>query len=105
VKKGNGQTTLYPTREVLPERRKCLETIEHAEEANRMGKSSYGVKGSTIAMLIPQFDLITGFVPDYMHCVLLGVVRSFVSLWFDSCSHDKPYNVHDINLFDTTLIS
>ena len=28
-----------------------------------------------------------------MHCVLLGVVRQFVNLWFDSTSHDKLYSM------------
>ena len=49
-----------------------------------------GVKGATVLMLLPKFDLICSFVPDYMHCVLFGVVRQFVSLWLDSSSDDKP---------------
>jgi len=40
-----------------------------------------------------MFDIVTGFVPDYLHCVLLGVVRMFASLWFDSCNHDKPWYI------------
>jgi len=41
--------------------------------------------------LVPNFDVARGFVPDYMHSVLLGVVRQFVFLWCDSTDSDKPF--------------
>ena len=44
-------------------------------------------------MLVPKFDVVTGFVIDYMHCVLLGVTRQFVTMWFDSLYHNKPWYI------------
>lgn len=40
----------------------------------------------TVSPLInmPQFHIVWSFVPDYMHCVLLGVVRQFLELWLES---------------------
>ena len=38
----------------------------------------YGVKVPSILSLIPSFDIVTGFVPGYMHSALLGIVRQFV---------------------------
>ena len=32
---------------------------------------------------MPKLDIITGFVPDYMHCGLSGVVRQFTMYFFD----------------------
>ena len=40
---------------------------------------------------LPDFDIINNNPIDYMHCVLLGVVRTFTSLWFDSKNHKEPW--------------
>ena len=32
-----------------------------------------------------------GMSVDYMHCVLLGVTRQFLHLWFDSKHHSEPW--------------
>jgi hypothetical protein len=65
--------------------------LEHAEMAISKNEPVFGVKGLTILSLIPSFDLVKGFFPDYMHSVLLGVVRQMISLWFDSSNHSKPF--------------
>lgn len=44
-------------------------------------------------MFFPHFDVIKGFAVDYMHCALLGVVRQFVSLWFDSHNHGQRWYI------------
>ena len=38
-----------------------------------------GVKGPSILMLVPIFHIIFSFVPDYMHCVLLGVTKTMTN--------------------------
>jgi hypothetical protein len=65
--------------------------LEHAEKAVSDNSCYFGVKGPIILSTIPSFDLARGFVPDYMHAVLLGVVRQFVFLWFDSKHHDRTF--------------
>lgn len=40
-----------------------------------------------------EFDLINGFTIDYMHCVLLGVMKKLLNLWFDSTNHKYPYYI------------
>ncbi|XP_049519252.1 uncharacterized protein LOC125943785 [Dermacentor silvarum] len=62
-----------------------------AVEATRKGHAVKGVIGPTILSLIPSFDCSSGFIVDYMHCVLLGVVRSFLCLWLDSKHHGQPW--------------
>ncbi|EFN79153.1 hypothetical protein EAI_17160, partial [Harpegnathos saltator] len=43
----------------------------------RTDKRHYkGVKGPSILMNLLYFDLISGFVVDYMHAILLGMVKS-----------------------------
>ena len=39
------------------------------------------------------FDIINGNGIDYMHCVLLGVVKTLLKLWFSSSHSKEPYNV------------
>ena len=51
------------------------------------------VKGVTLTSLIPNFDVINSFVPEYMHCVLLGIVRLFLSAWLDSQMKDKLFYI------------
>lgn len=41
-----------------------------------------GVKSIPIISNLPLIDLGTCLIPEYMHSVLLGVVRQFLDLWF-----------------------
>lgn len=49
------------------------------------------MKGRSVLHELTEFDVIDGNPVDYMHCILLGVVRTFVSLWFDSKHHREPW--------------
>ena len=66
----------------------------------------HGVKGPSVLVLLPEFNITSGFFVDYMHCVLLGVVRQFVTLWFESSNHLNAWyigkRIHDI---DAQLLS
>lgn len=43
----------------------------------------FGVKGYSWFMFILGFDIIKGVVVDCMYCVLLGVIKMLMMLWFD----------------------
>ena len=90
VTKGKGHVRCYIDCANAKERTQ-EEVLEHAQSAITTGKSVFGIKGPSLFALLPCFNLVTGYIPDYMHCVLLGVVRQFVCLWFDSTSHTKQY--------------
>lgn len=47
----------------------------------------YGVKGYSVLHLLKHFDVIDGNPVDYMHCVLLGVMKKLLGLWLDSRYH------------------
>jgi hypothetical protein len=49
------------------------------------------VKGPSWLCKIPQFDIINGMAVDYMHCVLLGVSRLLLQLWFDTAHHKEAW--------------
>ena len=48
-----------------------------------------GVKG--VSPLSSILNLVNQIPLDYMHCVLQGVIKGLMHLWFDSCNHEKPY--------------
>lgn len=50
-----------------------------------------GVKGSSIAQLLPIFHIIWSFPPDYLHSVTEGVTELFVDTWFDYANHVKAW--------------
>lgn len=92
VERGLGFARVYPVRGVV-ECRTSENTLERARDAVRQNSVIQGVKGPTILSLLPEFDLIDGVVPEYMHSVILGVVRQFTKLWLDSQYHEEPYYI------------
>lgn len=53
---------------------------------NRMGATSKpqtGIKGKSILLNLPNFNKVDGFVIDYLHNILQGVVRLLFRLWFE----------------------
>lgn len=76
--------------EPVPDRT-AAETIDAMKTAARTGTIVQGIKGPTPLINVPHFDIIWGFTPDYMHCVLLGVTRQLTELWLSSVG--KPYYI------------
>ncbi|KAM3598530.1 uncharacterized protein V6R79_019117 [Siganus canaliculatus] len=63
-----------------------------------------GVKGSSLLSKIPFFDIVLGFVPEYLHSVLLGVSKQLMSLWLDPANSLKPWYVGEkISEMDSRL--
>lgn len=62
------------------------ESLKHdAKVALRTNSVVNGIRGpgSCLATL-PQHDIVKGMSIDYMHCVLINIVRLLISLWFES---------------------
>lgn len=52
-----------------------------------------GIKRVSCMVAAKHFNLIHGFSIDYMHNVLLGVMKKLMNLWLDSRNHTKPYYI------------
>lgn len=52
-----------------------------------------GIKGPSILLLLQPFNIISSFVPEYMHCVLLGVVKTMVEWWTDGSNKDERFYI------------
>ncbi|XP_029838026.2 uncharacterized protein LOC115321885 [Ixodes scapularis] len=80
----------YPYLDPAPEKRsENAHMIEAAEGTPET--PVHGVKGPSIIMTIPRFNPVDGFIPDYQHCVCLGVMRQLLKLWLDTKNHDQPW--------------
>ncbi|OXA41144.1 hypothetical protein Fcan01_24097 [Folsomia candida] len=55
--------------------------------------NNFGIKTASCLLKLPSFNIIDGFVFDYMHTVLLGVVRMLTFAWTDSKNHNKPFYI------------
>ena len=63
-----------------------------------------GVKGMTVADLLPTFDTVRGTVTDFMHSVCQGVVRQLVDQWVNSKYHGESYYIgQKVNMVDERL--
>lgn len=83
VPKGRGFTRVYPV------------------QTDGCGlRQTMGVRGPSPLVLLPSFDIIKGFLPNYMQCFCLGVVPEFVDLWFDSGHAHKPFHLTPQHLQD-----
>ena len=98
-----GHTHAYPfNREKLSKgygtERNHENTLHHAYEAQKSKlKGNYapvcGVKGYSWFMFIPGFDIVKGVSTDCMHCVLLGVTKMLMTLWFDKSHAAKDWSI------------
>ncbi|KAL7307604.1 hypothetical protein TKK_0000292 [Trichogramma kaykai] len=49
---------------------------------------SHGVKSATPLLKLNRFDIIEGFTPDYMHCVLAGVAKQISGYFINNENSD-----------------
>ena len=61
--------------------RSHIETEKSAKKAEITQSIVNGVKGYTPLYELPLFDMIRQVTVDYMHCVLLGVMKKMINLW------------------------
>ena len=52
-----------------------------------------GVKGPSCLFNLPEFNLIEGYVPDYMHCVCLGVTKMLLDMWTSTKNHAEQFYI------------
>lgn len=79
---------------------------KHANKALDKKMSVKGIKGKSIVMFLPLLDLGTCVIPEYMHSVLLGVVKQFISLWINSkysCQWSITKYIQEIDDFLTNV--
>lgn len=109
-----GHTHAYPFNKNEPHGHHEIRTqesmVEHgtiAEKSKQDGKAvnKYGVKGLSWFHFLPKFDIVRGVAVDYMHCMMLGIVKMLLSLWFDKSYKSEHFNISDkINIVNERLM-
>ncbi|XP_045192377.2 uncharacterized protein LOC123548829 [Mercenaria mercenaria] len=94
VTQGRGHSRCYPYRPSVsrfPIRSSAniLQLMNAATDRNRQK----GFKGVSGLAHLSKFNLVYGTVPDYMHCVLLGIVKTLMCRWFSPKESGKDYFV------------
>ncbi|XP_065222034.1 uncharacterized protein LOC135846716 [Planococcus citri] len=84
-------TRIYPKMSILPIRNLEQHMADARKSIEGRPTPINGVKGPSVLMLLPSFDITKCFSIDYMHSALLGVVKQFIEQWFDSANHDQPW--------------
>lgn len=90
---------VYPFEEEINLRNNTL-IRKQMEEADLQRVNVMGIKGSSVLCSLQKFNLVDGIAIDYMHSVLLGVVKFMVSLWFDATNRGEKYHIaseHQVN--------
>lgn len=65
----------------------------------------FGVKGPTWLSVIPNYSVVNGNVVHYMHCVLSGVTKMLLKLWFSSeYSSELWYCGSEVHTADLKLL-
>lgn len=52
-----------------------------------------GVRGKSVLTLLHDFDMVNGFIIDYMHATLLGIVKMLLNFWLHSKYSKKPFSI------------
>jgi hypothetical protein len=73
--------------------RERTEVLKQMNEAMESSKTSHGIKGPSPMISFENFDCVNSFTIDYMHCILLGVLKHLLSKWFKSSNKKKAYYI------------
>ena len=86
VAKGRGFTHVYPLEQFdqLPPKRDEVSFKVDAQNCVERNKPVHGVKKPSMILLLLHFNIVSGFVVDYMHTVCLGVGRTLTYLWLEN---------------------
>ena len=100
-------THIYPFCCNDPNGPKRTEQQHHLDAKNAMlnGSISNGIKGPSWLMLLKNYDVVDSTAIDYMHCVLLGITKLLLSLWFGSKhSREEYYIGRSVSTVDRRLL-
>ncbi|XP_071639002.1 uncharacterized protein [Temnothorax longispinosus] len=98
-----GGSIKYVLLDEMPSKRTEMQMIRHMQQSLTSANPVYGVKKPTVLLNLRGFNVISGFVPDSMHCINLGIAEQFLQYWIES--NNLPYSLtnNDIHNIDIML--
>ncbi len=95
VKQGKGHARCYPYK--VPEKRANIRDSDDIKNVKGLNATPQrriqGICGKTGLFSLPEFDVVLGVVPDYMHGILLGISKTLLYKFFSPTNSGKPYFV------------
>jgi len=89
----------------FPPKRTDEEVRRDMNASNDNNSVVNGITGISVLTLLPLFDLVNGFVIDYMHAVLLGTTKMFLKLWIEPKFSKQPYSIRSkVHLINARLL-
>lgn len=76
----------YPVLNYDPEARTRQNTVQFMEEFQTTKKPVRGIQSVSPLLNLIRFNIILGFIPDYMHCILIGVAKQITELMLNLLS-------------------
>ena len=105
VLSGKGHARIYPFNEAnvnklghdavrthCETRKNAVCATQHLENQQRAKHNVNGVIAMSWGLILPKFNIILGTPVDYMHAVLLGVVKLLITLWFGKSFSKYPWS-------------
>ena len=90
----------YPVLESIPQERDMANFLRYFNEAvNENVDDVFGIKYGSSLISMSHFNIVDGFVPDYMHCCLSGVGKQITEMFLSSLK------VEQIDLLDSNLMN
>lgn len=104
VVSGKGHCRSYPFRNEPPKLRSSQDIRQAVEDAVATGKPCHGLFGKCVLSCLPMYSAEKHVVIDYMHGVLLGIVKKLLSLWFDGNNYREDFFIgHKLDEVDKLL--
>lgn len=63
----------------------------------------YGIKSRTPLCDLELFNIINGFVPDYLHCCLLGIGKQFLNYWRNTTDRLFSFTANDERIINAHM--
>lgn len=104
MEKGRGHARFF-VKDLDAERRTTRGMLHHATLATNNNVDVFGVKGHSIMGELPDFDLVWGYNPEYLHNVCLGVVVTLLDIMTCPKFERRPFSIRaNLPLIDSRLL-
>ncbi|OXU20232.1 hypothetical protein TSAR_011638 [Trichomalopsis sarcophagae] len=100
---GRGGSVKYILMDDEVDDRNEADTLRHMRESVASGQPVYGVLKESVLIHLNQFNIISGFVPDSMHLIDLGIAKQYMKYWFDTRNMPYSFTNVEINLIENFL--
>jgi hypothetical protein len=76
--------------------RTMTQCVEDAKLACTSQTAVHGIKGPSFLMFMNSFNFVRSTSVDYMHCILLGITKLLLTLWFSASHRDSKFSMYNM---------